>query len=49
MEGGEERTERGEGQVMMNVLLFTVQLAVYTMGVCAYTWELWLWVICETD
>lgn len=24
MEGGEERTERGEGQVVMNVLLFAV-------------------------
>lgn len=42
MEGGEERTERGEGQVVMNVLLFTacclqygcVCVCVHTCGSC---------------
>ena len=37
MEGGEERTERGEGQVVMNVLLFTaccLQYGCVCMHVC---------------
>lgn len=34
--GGKERTERGEGQVVMNVLLFTARCLQYGCGcVCA--------------
>lgn len=47
MEGVEKSIERGEGQVVINVLLFTAGCLQYGC-VRAYMWELWLWVICET-